>query len=98
MSDVPKDVIEAAIRSASDSDPKEDDPDLRSPRWITSKELLAVALELDAITYKCLHAFRAVFKNDSPAGYQPLGKSMKHFIFALSALALLGTAIPTKAG
>ena len=52
MSNDPKDVIEAAIRSAFDSYPKEDDPDYRSPHWITPKEsshlAMAVLLELDA--------------------------------------------------
>jgi hypothetical protein len=52
MSDDPKDVIEAAIRLAFDSYPKEDDPDWRSPHWITPKECshlaTAVVLELDA--------------------------------------------------
>jgi hypothetical protein len=52
MSNDPKDVIEAAIRSAFDSYPKEDDPDYRSPHWITPKECshlaMAVLLELDA--------------------------------------------------
>jgi hypothetical protein len=51
MSDDPKDVIEAAIRLAFDSYPKEDDPDWRSPHWITPKECshlaTAVVLELD---------------------------------------------------
>ena len=52
MSNDPKDVIEAAIRSAFDRYPKEDDPDYRSPHWITPKECshlaMAVLLELDA--------------------------------------------------
>jgi len=52
MSDDPKDVIEAAIRMAFDSYPKEDDPDWRSPNWITPKECshlaITVVLELDA--------------------------------------------------
>ena len=52
MSDDPKDVIETAIRLAFDSYPKEDDPDWRSPYWITPKECshlaIAVVLELDA--------------------------------------------------
>ena len=52
MPDDPKDVIEAAIRSAFDSYPKEDDPDWRSGHWITSKECshlaIAIVLELDA--------------------------------------------------
>jgi hypothetical protein len=52
MSDDPKDIIEAAIRSAFDSYPKEDDPDWRSPHWIMPKECshlaMAVVLELDA--------------------------------------------------
>jgi hypothetical protein len=37
MSNDPKDVIEAAIHSAFDSYPKEDDPDWRSSHWITPK-------------------------------------------------------------
>jgi hypothetical protein len=52
MSDDPKDVIEAAIRSAFDSYPKEDDPDWKSSHWIAPKECshltLAIVLELDA--------------------------------------------------
>jgi hypothetical protein len=52
MSNDPKDVIEAAIRLAFDSYPKEDDPDYRSPHWITPKECshlaMSVLLELDA--------------------------------------------------
>ena len=46
----PKDVIEAAIRLTFDSFPKEDDPDCRSPPWITPKECwhLTALLELDA--------------------------------------------------
>jgi|SRR6516162_9192143 hypothetical protein len=38
MSDDPADVINAAIRSAFVSYPKEDDPDWRSPSWIMPKE------------------------------------------------------------
>jgi hypothetical protein len=38
MPDDPKDTIEFAIRSAFVSYPKEDDPDWRSPHWITGKE------------------------------------------------------------
>jgi hypothetical protein len=38
MSDDLTDVIEAAIRSAFVSYPKEDDPDWRSPSWIMPKE------------------------------------------------------------
>ncbi len=52
MSDDPKDVIEAAIRSAFVSYPKDDDPDWRSPHWIRSEECahlaMAVILELQA--------------------------------------------------
>jgi len=38
MSDNPLDVIEAAIRSAFTSYPKEDGPDWRSPHWIKPEE------------------------------------------------------------
>ena len=38
MSDDPVDVIQAAIRSAFVSYPKEDDPDWRGPSWITPNE------------------------------------------------------------
>ena len=38
MSDNPINVIEAAIRSAFTSFPKEDDPDCRSPHWIKPDE------------------------------------------------------------
>ena len=52
MPDDPKDVIEFAIRSAFISYPKEDDPDRRSPHWITRKKCahlaMAVILELRA--------------------------------------------------
>jgi hypothetical protein len=52
MSDDPKDTIEFAIRSAFVSYPKEDDPDWRSPHWITGKECaylaMAIVLELQA--------------------------------------------------
>jgi hypothetical protein len=52
MSDNPKDVIEAAIRSAFTSYPKEDDPDWRSPHWINPEECTHLAqsilLELQA--------------------------------------------------
>jgi len=52
MSDNPIDVIEAAIRSAFTSYPKEDDPDWRSPHWIKSEECTHLAqgilLELQA--------------------------------------------------
>lgn len=40
---VPIDVIEAAIRSAFTSYPKEDDPDWRSPHWITPEECVHLA-------------------------------------------------------
>ena len=41
-------MIEAAIRLAFDSYPKEDDPDWRSPHWITPKECshLAIAVTI----------------------------------------------------
>ena len=52
MSEDPKDTIEFAIRSAFVSYPKEDDPDWRSPHWITGKECaylaMAIILELQA--------------------------------------------------
>jgi hypothetical protein len=52
MSDDPKDTIEFAIRSTFVSYPKEDDPDWRSPHWISGKEsaylALAIVLELQA--------------------------------------------------
>lgn len=52
MPDDPQGVIEFAIRSAFVSYPKEDDPDWRSPHWITPKEsahlATAVMLELQA--------------------------------------------------
>jgi hypothetical protein len=49
MSDDPKDTIEFAIRSAFVNYPKEDDPDWRSPHWITAKECtyLATAIILE---------------------------------------------------
>ncbi|HMF77119.1 MAG TPA: hypothetical protein VK604_15785 [Bryobacteraceae bacterium] len=43
MSDNPVDVIEAAIRSAFTSYPKEDDPDWRSPNWIKPEECAHLA-------------------------------------------------------
>ena len=43
MSDDPIDVIEAAIRSAFTSYPKEDDPDWRSPYWIKPEECTHLA-------------------------------------------------------
>jgi hypothetical protein len=52
MPDDPKDVTEFAIRSAFVSYPKDDDPDWRSPHWITPKEFAylatAIILELQA--------------------------------------------------
>jgi len=52
MPDDPKDTIEFAIRSAFVSYPKDDDPDWRSPHWITGKECaymaMAIILELQA--------------------------------------------------
>jgi hypothetical protein len=52
MPNDPKDVIEFAIRSAFVSYPKEDEPDWRSPHWITPNECAhlatAVMLELQA--------------------------------------------------
>ena len=42
MSDDPKDVVEAAIRSAFDHYPKDDDPDWRSP-WIKPDECAHLA-------------------------------------------------------
>lgn len=44
MSDDAKDVIEFAIRSAFVSYPKDDDPDWRSPHWITPKECAHLAM------------------------------------------------------
>jgi hypothetical protein len=44
MWDDPKDVIEAAIRSAFVSYPKEDDPDGRSHHWITPNECSHLAI------------------------------------------------------
>ena len=41
LSDNPKDVIDAAIRSAFTSYPKEDDPDWRSPHWINARRVRA---------------------------------------------------------
>ena len=45
-----RDVIEAAIRSAFTSYPKEDDPDWRSPHWIKPEECAqqGILLELQA--------------------------------------------------
>jgi hypothetical protein len=43
MSDDPKDVIEAAIRSAFVSYPREDEPDWRSPHWIKPEECAHLA-------------------------------------------------------
>lgn len=52
MSDDPKDTIEFAISSAFVSYPKEDDPEWRSPHWISGKETaylaMAIILELQA--------------------------------------------------
>jgi hypothetical protein len=52
MPDDPEDVVEAAIRSAFVSYPKEDDPDWRSPHWIKPEECAhfakVVMLELGA--------------------------------------------------
>ena len=52
MSDNPIDIIEAAIRAAFTSYPKEDDPDWRSPHWIKPEECVHLAqsilLELQA--------------------------------------------------
>jgi hypothetical protein len=52
MPDDPKDTIEFAIRSAFVNYPKEDDPDWRSPHWITGNECTylatAIILELQA--------------------------------------------------
>ena len=42
MSDRPKDVIEAAIRSAFTSYPKEDDPDWRSPALEQARRVRAL--------------------------------------------------------
>jgi len=48
----PKDTIEFAICSAFVSYPKEDDPEWRSPHWITAKECaylaIAIIMELQA--------------------------------------------------
>jgi hypothetical protein len=43
MSDDPKDVVEAAIRSAFVSYPREDEPDWRSPHWIKPDECTHLA-------------------------------------------------------
>jgi hypothetical protein len=52
MSADPKDTIEFAIRSAFVSYPREDDPDWKSPHWISGKECaylaLAIILELQS--------------------------------------------------
>ena len=56
MSDDPVDVIQAAIRSAFVSYPKEDDPDWRSPSWIMPKECAqltnVIMRELEANGFK----------------------------------------------
>jgi hypothetical protein len=43
MSEGPIDVIEAAIRAAFTTYPKEDDPDWRSPSWIKPDECTHLA-------------------------------------------------------
>jgi hypothetical protein len=59
MSD-PTDAIAAAIRSAFDSFPKEDDPDWRGPSWITPNE--------------CAHLTRAIMRELEARGFQIVKK------------------------
>jgi hypothetical protein len=59
MSD-PTDAIAAAIRSAFDSFPKEDDPDWRGPSWITPNE--------------CAHLTRAIMQELEARGFQIVKK------------------------
>jgi hypothetical protein len=60
MSDNPTDVIEAAIRSAFTSYPKEDDSDWRSPDWVKPQECVHLAqgivLELQANGFEIVKA------------------------------------------
>ena len=58
MPDNPIDVIQGAIRSAFTTYPREDDPDWRSPHWITGEETaylaMAIILELQAKGFQIL--------------------------------------------
>jgi hypothetical protein len=60
MPNDPRGVIEFAIRSAFVSYPKEDEPDWKSPHWITPKECAhlatAVILELQAKGFEIVRA------------------------------------------
>jgi hypothetical protein len=61
MSDDPKDVVEAAIRSAFVSYPREDEPDWRSPHWIRPEE--------------CAHLAKVVIRQLETKGFQIVKKA-----------------------
>lgn len=63
MSDDPKDVIEAAFRLAFDSYPKEDDPDWRSPNWITPAE--------------CAHLTTTIMQHLNASGFEIVRQTTK---------------------
>jgi hypothetical protein len=63
MPDDPKDVVEAAIRSAFVSYPKEDDPDWRSPHWIKPEE--------------CAHLAKVVVLELAAKGFQIVKKATR---------------------
>ena len=62
MSD-PADIIAAAIRSAFDSYPKEDDPDWRSPNWIKPAE--------------CAHLTMTIMQHLNSSGFEIVRQSTK---------------------
>ena len=61
MSDDSKDVVEAAIRSAFDNYPREDDPDWRSP-WIKPDE--------------CAHLAKIIIQELQANGFQIVKKAV----------------------
>jgi hypothetical protein len=60
MADDPKNVVEAAIRSAFDSYPNEGDPEWRSPNWIMPEE--------------CAHLTRVIIRELEAKGFQIVKK------------------------
>jgi hypothetical protein len=62
MSNDPEDVVQAAIRSAFVSYPREDDPDWRSPHWITPEE--------------CAHLAKVVIRELRAKGFRIVKKAI----------------------
>jgi hypothetical protein len=63
MSDDPREVVEAAIRSAFVSYPRDDDPDWRSPSWIRPDE--------------CAYLTKNILQALEAAGFQIVKQSQK---------------------